>query len=75
VAGCFLPVWLPLQFFDLEPGNDQQHRVGENLPSTGYSIMMSVYAITAFFSGMIIDKYGTRPAYFLGAIFCGLGFF
>lgn len=45
------------------------------LPSTGYSIMMSVYAITAFFSGMIIDKYGTRPAYFLGAIFCALGFF
>ncbi len=45
------------------------------LPSTGYSIMMSVYALTAFFSGMIIDKYGTRPAYFLGAIFCALGFF
>lgn len=45
------------------------------LPSIGYSIMMSVYAITAFFSGMIIDKWGTRPAYFLGSIFCGLGFF
>ncbi len=44
------------------------------LPSTGYSIMMSVYAITAFFSGMIIDKHGTRPAYFLGAIFSALGF-
>jgi len=25
--------------------------------------MMVVYAITAFFSGMIIDKWGTRPAY------------
>lgn len=47
----------------------------KTLPSTGYSIMMSVYAITAFFSGMIIDKYGTRPAYLLGAIFCALGFF
>lgn len=47
----------------------------KTLPSTGYSIMMSVYAITAFFSGMILDKYGTRPAYFLGAIFCSLGFF
>jgi len=45
------------------------------LPSTGYSIMMSVYAITAFFSGAIIDKKGTRPVYFLGAIFCALGFF
>lgn len=47
----------------------------KTLPSTGYSLMMSVYAITAFFSGMIIDKRGTRPAYFLGAIFCSLGFF
>jgi len=46
----------------------------KTLPSTGYSIMMSVYAITAFFSGIIIDKYGTRPAYFTGAIFCALGF-
>ena len=46
----------------------------KTLPSTGYSIMMSVYAITAFFSGMIIDKWGTRPAYFLGGIFCSLGF-
>lgn len=47
----------------------------KTLPSTGYSIMMSIYAITAFFSGMIIDKWGTRPAYFLGAIFSGLGFY
>jgi len=47
----------------------------KTLPSTGYSIMMSIYAITAFFSGMIIDKWGTRPAYFLGAIFSALGFY
>jgi MFS family permease len=46
----------------------------KTLPSTGYSIMMIVYAITAFFSGSIIDKQGTRPAYTLGAVFCALGF-
>lgn len=43
--------------------------------SLGYSLMMVVYAITAFFSGMIIDRWGTRPAYALGAIFCALGFY
>jgi len=42
--------------------------------SLGYSLMMSIYAVTAFFSGMIIDRYGTKPAYFLGAIFGALGF-
>ena len=47
----------------------------KTLPSTGYSIMMTVYAISAYFSGMIIDQWGTRPAYLLGAIFGGLGFF
>lgn len=43
--------------------------------SLGYSLMMTIYAITAFFSGMIIDKWGTRPAYFTGAVFASLGFF
>jgi MFS family permease len=42
--------------------------------STGYSCMMIVYAITAFFSGMMIDKWGTKPCYALGAIFTALGF-
>lgn len=42
--------------------------------STGYSCMMIVYAITAYFSGMIIDKWGTKPCYALGAVFTGLGF-
>lgn len=41
----------------------------------GYSIMMVVYAITAFFSGAIIDKWGTRPAFACGAFFGFLGFF
>lgn len=43
--------------------------------SLGYSLMMTVYAITAFFSGMIIDRWGNRPAYFIGAVFAALGFF
>ncbi|HEY8345972.1 MAG TPA: MFS transporter [Symbiobacteriaceae bacterium] len=42
--------------------------------SLGYSLMMTVYAITAFFSGMIVDRWGTRPAYLTGAVFCSLGF-
>ena len=37
--------------------------------SLGYALMMSIYAVTAFFSGLIIDKWGTKPAYFLAAIF------
>lgn len=43
--------------------------------SLGYSLMMSVYAVTAFFSGMIIDKYGTKPAYAIGSVAAALGFF
>lgn len=43
--------------------------------SLGYSIMMTIYAITAFFSGMILDKWGTKPVYAIAAIFCMLGFF
>ncbi|WZL73279.1 MFS transporter [Clostridiaceae bacterium 35-E11] len=42
--------------------------------STGYSMMMIVYAITAFFSGLIIDKWGTKPCYALGAVGTALGF-
>jgi len=42
--------------------------------SLGYSLMMTVYAVTAFFSGMVVDRWGTRPAYWTGAVFCALGF-
>jgi MFS family permease len=41
----------------------------------GYSLMMLVYAVTAFFSGMILDKWGTRPVYLIAAIFGALGFY
>ncbi|HHW39767.1 MAG TPA: MFS transporter [Syntrophomonadaceae bacterium] len=58
----------------LGPMRDSMHwSVGQT--SLGYSLMMTLYAITAFFSGMIIDRYGTKPAYFLGAIFGALGFY
>ena len=37
--------------------------------SLGYSLMMTIYAITAFFSGMILDKWGTKPVYAIAAVF------
>ncbi|MDR3670730.1 MAG: MFS transporter [Holophaga sp.] len=40
----------------------------------GYSLMMVFYAITAYFSGIILDKYGTKPVYSLAAVFGCLGF-
>jgi len=43
--------------------------------SLGYSLMMTVYAVTAFFSGLIVDRWGTRPAYLLGSVFAALGFY
>jgi MFS family permease len=43
--------------------------------SLGYSLMMLFYACTAFVSGLLLDKWGTRPAYFVAAIFSFLGFF
>ena len=35
----------------------------------GYSLMMVVYAVTAYFSGMILDKWGTKPVYAIAAVF------
>ncbi|HHY93633.1 MAG TPA: OFA family MFS transporter, partial [Firmicutes bacterium] len=43
--------------------------------SLAYSLMMSLYAVTAFFSGMIVDRWGPRPAFFLGALCGALGFY
>ncbi|TQI67858.1 MFS transporter [Clostridium sp. KNHs216] len=43
--------------------------------SLGYCLMMTVYAITAFFSGSLVDKKGCRPTYAIGAVCCFLGFF
>lgn len=37
--------------------------------------MMTIYAITAFFSGSLVDKRGCRPTYAIGAVTCFLGFF
>lgn len=41
----------------------------------GYSFMMMFYAIAAFFSGLILDKWGTKPVYFLGAFLGAAGFY
>ena len=43
--------------------------------SLGYSLMMLFYAITAFFSGLLLDRWGTRPAYLVAALFSFLGFY
>jgi MFS transporter, OFA family, oxalate/formate antiporter len=43
--------------------------------SLGYSLMMLFYAITAFFSGLLLDRFGTRPAYSIASVFAFLGFF
>ncbi len=43
--------------------------------SLGYCFMMTFYAITAFLSGTLIDKRGTKPTYLIGAVCCFLGFF
>jgi MFS family permease len=42
--------------------------------SLGYSLMMTIYGITAYFAGKIVDKYGTRQAFAIGAVFGALGF-
>lgn len=41
----------------------------------GYSFMMVCYAIAAFICGMILDKWGTKPVFFLGAILGAAGFY
>lgn len=41
--------------------------------SLGYCLMMTIYAITAFFSGSLVDKRGCRPTYAIGAVTCFLG--
>jgi MFS transporter, OFA family, oxalate/formate antiporter len=55
------------------PMGKDMHWSAANI-SAGYALMMTIYAVTAFFSGMIIDRWGTKPAYFLAAIFGALGF-
>ncbi|MEI8241768.1 MAG: MFS transporter [bacterium] len=40
----------------------------------GYSLMMAVYAVSAYFSGMILDQWGTKPVYAVAAVFGSLGF-
>lgn len=40
----------------------------------GFSINMTVYAIAAFISGMLLDKFGTKLTFTIAAIFGCLGF-
>ena len=43
--------------------------------STGYSLMMMIYAVTSFFAGRIVDKLGCRPVYLIASVFCFVGMF
>lgn len=43
--------------------------------STGYSLMMMIYAVTSFFAGRIVDKLGCRPVYLIASVFCFIGMF
>ena len=36
----------------------------------GYSLMMVVYAVAAYFSGLMLDKWGTRPVYAFWPLGC-----
>lgn len=47
---------------------------GDSQVTFGYSLMMVVYALTAYLSGLILDRWGTRPAYAIAAALGGLGF-
>ncbi|BDU75960.1 MFS transporter [Mesoterricola sediminis] len=40
----------------------------------GYSLMMVFYAVAAYFSGLMLDKWGTKPVYTVAAVFGALGF-
>lgn len=55
------------------PMSNEMHWSSASI-SIGYSLMMTMYAITAFLSGIIIDRWGTKPAYLLAAIFGAAGF-
>lgn len=57
----------------LEPmSDDMGWTIGET--TAGYGLMMMVYGVAAYLSGEIVDRWGVRYAYALGAIFGGLGF-
>jgi len=40
----------------------------------GYGLMMLIYGVSAYFSGEIVDRWGVRYAYAIGAVFGALGF-
>lgn len=41
----------------------------------GYSFMMMCYAVAAFFSGFILDRWGAKLVYLVGALFGAAGFY
>lgn len=53
-------------------GEGMGWEVGET--SLGYALMMLIYGVAAYFSGEIVDRWGVRYAYAVGAVFGALGF-
>ncbi len=43
--------------------------------SLGYSLMMVFYAVTAFFSGSLLDRRGPKPVYLVAALLGSVGLF
>lgn len=46
----------------------------EGATTLGYSIMMSIYGVAAYLSGEVVDRWGVKYAYGIGAVFGALGF-
>jgi len=63
MAGGVLPFWVPghLRYPQGAPG----HHLGWTAEEVtfGHSLLMVFYAVVAYFSGIMLDKWSTKPVY------------